>query len=242
MYAMLINFFSCNKHPESVYELLIYKTHENIGDTSYKVARHITLLAQENNVIRQQIFCDNSNHNYIVDSILILGFEKSKYLLYNTSIPIIRKKDFNYLQYENYEIDLTKEANTVFINNDFKNYSIDSIFGTNFLQHAVILIDPDYSLYISDSIYISHASRIIDMNEISFEELKGNTYIFIYDKNRQIIVSSELRDRYTHNVISKKSIERIIKITREDFDDIWGYAIWGDFESRSIINPYMYFY
>jgi hypothetical protein len=220
-----ISTFCCNmqtKQSGTVYELLIGRTYRMDVDTPYIMSQHIILLAREKDSIKQQIYTDY--YRRIVDSLSLeftrLEFTKVKHYLHGMGyIPMEMKKDFNCLPYHNYNINLTKKINTITIN-QWKNHSIDNIPGKDFLKDIAILIEKDYSLYLKDSTYIPHASKIMEWAMLGrFDDYMIHT--FTYDRNRQVIVVSELREEKTHKIIAMYSIDKIIKINKEDFYEFW---------------------
>jgi hypothetical protein len=189
-------------------------------DTPYIIAQQIILLARETDSIRQQIYVDYWSVRHIIDSISSLGFKNVKrYLNGTVYAPIEMKKDFNFLPYWNFNIYLTKGSNTIFISNFWNNYSLDSIPETSILEHIAVLIEPDYDLYLGDSIYIQHASKVMDWTSLGHFDYC--IHIFTYDRKRQLIVASKLRDRITHKLMAEYRIEKIIQITGENFYEFW---------------------
>jgi hypothetical protein len=162
----------------------------------------------------------------------------------------VLKKDFNHLSYTGgYEIDLTKGQNTVFPRTYMEqeySWTIDSIPLSELTHHSVIPVEPNYELYINDSIYIPYASKLISEIWSHSGNLK---HTFIYDRKRQIIVSSESRNPYTNKLIYRHELIKVIKLTRDEFYSFWkepdlvvpdnndnDSVIWDD--SQYIVYPY----
>jgi hypothetical protein len=190
------------------------------------------LNSQETDSIRRVVYHDVPQ--YVTDEMLISEFDSSKYLLKRRRLDnVILKNDSTYLSYYGlYDIDFTKNANTVFVNN-YWGTSVDSLSQVDFFANTVILLEPNYSIYVNDSIYIPHASRLMCKDEI---DIQDGRHIFVYDRDRHMIVSSEFRNPNTHETFAKYSIVKVIKITQVDFYEFWDTNAYAD----SVFLPFIY--
>ncbi|MDR2423542.1 MAG: hypothetical protein LBD59_02320 [Prevotellaceae bacterium] len=228
MILILLCITSCNPsiQDENVYEILIRGRYNKIGDKFVRggdIRVDLIAIESERDSVLQQHYPGDWT---LAEDILNKGLDNRKESLLMVTkedcFYSVLKKDFNHLSYiGGYEIDLTKGQNTIFPSNFFeKDYSwtIDSIPLSTLTHRSVILVEPDYELYINDSIYIPHASKLISIISIHNGYAK---YTFVYDRKRQIIVSAVLRNGHTNEIICKHELIKVIKLTRDEFYSFW---------------------
>jgi hypothetical protein len=229
MILILLCVTSCKPflQEENIYEIVIRGDYVKVGDKFGQAGNIrvdlIAIEAERDSVLQQHY---PFHWTLLGEDILNKGLDnRRESLLWATKEDCfysILKKDFNHLSYiGGYEIDLTKGSNTIFpssyLENDYS-WTIDSIPLSALTHQSVILVEPNYKLYINDSIYIPHASKLI--SEIAFhsDDVK---HTFIYDRKRQMIVSAELRNLYTNEFIYKHELIKVIKLTRDEFYSFW---------------------
>jgi hypothetical protein len=212
---------------ENVYEILIRGGYIKIGDKFVRggdIRIDLIAIETERDSVLQQHY--PVHWRLFSEDILNKGLDYCKNTLIGTTKEdcgySVLKKDFNHLSYiGGYEIDLTKEPNTVFprsyLEQDYS-WTIDSIPLSELTHHSVILVMPDYEIYINDIFHIPHASKLI--SEISFHSYDVK-HTFIYDRKRQMIVSAELRNPYTNELLYKHELIKVIKLTRDEFYSFW---------------------
>jgi hypothetical protein len=230
--------FSCNSllHNENTYELLITQIyHENFKDKDKFDERDtkISLIAVEydKNRILQQLYCDNvrvGNNSFYVagKNILNEGLQKHKNSLKDPHNCFVFKMDFNRFVYRDFDVDITKENNYIFLSNRLNSsWTPDSIPLAEFMNYSIILIESDYIAKIGDSICIPHACRLIRnvylSNNDDADYYRRIKHTIIYDRNRQMIVAAERRHAYTNKLLSKYELVKIIKLTRNEFYEFW---------------------
>ena len=227
---------SCDStsHVENTYELLICQTYrENFNDKEKfdESDTKIKLIAVERDKKRilQQVYCDNVHLGYdglyvAGKNILRDGLQKHRNSLKDPHDCFVLKPDFNRFSYRDYDVDLTKGDNYMFLSNRLNpSRTHDSIPLNELPEHSIILVESDYTAKIGDSIRIPHASRLIRSvySHIHSDYPEYVKHTIVYDRNRQTIVASERRHAYTDKLLSKYELVKVIRLTREDFYQFW---------------------
>ena len=235
--ALSLCALSCNPilRRENIYEVLIFQTCDKSStadagkDEFYESNTKINMIAMEYDKKRilQQNYCDNvystNNGFYIAGrNILKDGLPRHKKSLRDPHNCFILKIDFDRFRYRDYNIDLTKGSNYIFLSGRIApSWTLDNISLHKLMEHFIILIESNYSAKLNDSICIPHASRLIRANRSSRYGNSLVKHVIIYDRDKQLIVAAEHRDYQTNELLSKYELIKVIKLTGEEFYEFW---------------------